>query len=130
MPISVLICNINLLCNKAFISKSLSSLLFHADERLWIFALRASVLELIFSIWFDGRKAIWSVKPAQQFRMETSHTCLKALLTYTLILWLLNSFDLPSYSSESRKRYTLRLLIHLEGEFWKLLLEWPVWGFA
>ena len=36
---------------------------------------------------------------------------LKALLTCTFIRSLLNSFDLPSYISESRKRYTSRLLL-------------------
>ena len=36
---------------------------------------------------------------------------LKALLICTFIPWLLNSFDLPSYRSELRKRYTLRLLL-------------------
>ena len=35
---------------------------------------------------------------------------LKALLTCTFIRSLLNSFDLPSYGSKPRKRYTLRLL--------------------
>ena len=35
---------------------------------------------------------------------------LKALLTCTFIRSLLNSFDLPSYSSISRKRCTLRLV--------------------
>ena len=34
----------------------------------------------------------------------------KALLTYAVIPSLFNSFDLPSYSSELRKRYTLKLL--------------------
>ena len=32
-------------------------------------------------------------------------------MTCSFILSLLNSFDLPSYSSESRKRYTLSLLL-------------------
>ena len=41
----------------------------------------------------------------------TKKIALKALLTCTFIRSLLNSFDLPSYSSESRKRYTLRLLL-------------------
>ena len=36
---------------------------------------------------------------------------LKALLTCTIIPWFLSSFDLPSYSSESRKKHTLRLLL-------------------
>ena len=35
---------------------------------------------------------------------------LKDLLTFTFILLLFNSFDLPTYISKSRKRYTLRLL--------------------
>ena len=35
---------------------------------------------------------------------------LKTLLTSTFICSLLNSFDLPSYISKWRKRYTLRLL--------------------
>ena len=34
---------------------------------------------------------------------------LKALLTCSFIPWLLNSFDLPSYSSESMKRFSLIL---------------------
>ena len=34
----------------------------------------------------------------------------KSSLIRTLLPWLLNSFDLPSYDLESRKRYTLRLL--------------------
>ena len=36
---------------------------------------------------------------------------LKPLLTCTFSPWLLDSFDMPSYSSESRKRYTLMLLL-------------------
>ena len=36
---------------------------------------------------------------------------LKALLPCTFICSLLISFDLPSYSSQLRKRYTLRLLL-------------------
>ena len=35
----------------------------------------------------------------------------KALLTFAVIPSLFNYFDLPSYSSELRKRYTLKLLL-------------------
>ena len=38
----------------------------------------------------------------------TKKQLLTTLLTCTFIRSLLNSFNLPSYSSESRKRYTLR----------------------
>ena len=46
------------------------------------------------------------------FEISTS-ACLEveAFLTCTFISLLLISFDLPSYSSESRKRYMLRLLL-------------------
>ena len=38
-------------------------------------------------------------------------TAFKALLTCNFIHLLLNSFDLPNCSSESRKRYTLKMLL-------------------
>ena len=63
----VLIFNISLLCNcyiKTFTPKSLSSQLFHADERLQIFVLGASVLGMISSMRLDGKKDIRSVKSA------------------------------------------------------------------
>ena len=40
-------------------------------------------------------------------------TILKAL--FSLIPWLLNSSDLPSFDSNSRKRYTVRLLSICQG---------------
>ena len=49
---------------KAFIPKSLSSQRFHVDERIYVFALRASVLGLITSMRLDGRKDIQSLKSA------------------------------------------------------------------
>ena len=47
----------------------------------------------------------------------------KATLTCILITWLLIFFDSPSYHSELRKRYKLRLLLmYFRGrDFWKLL---------
>ena len=42
---------------------------------------------------------------------------LRALLTCTFIPWLLNSFDFPSYSSEFKKRDTLRLLLIFSESF-------------
>lgn len=47
---------------KAFITKSLSSEHFHADERLQVFALKAFVLGLISLMRLDGRKDIQTVK--------------------------------------------------------------------
>ena len=43
---------------------------------------------------------------------------LKVVLTpaCTSMPWLLHSFDLPSYGSESRKSYTLKLLLMYLGE--------------
>ena len=52
---------------KAFILELLSSQCFHADERFWIFALRASVLGLITSMVLDGRRNICTVKSARSF---------------------------------------------------------------
>ena len=42
--------------------------------------------------------------------LVTKKIASKTLLTSTFIHLLLNSFDLPSYSSKSRKRYALKLL--------------------
>ena len=50
-------------------------------------------------------------------------------MTCSFILSLLNSFDLPSYSSESRKRYTLSLLLmclEVLGE-WFSCFPWIDW---
>ena len=50
-------------------------------------------------------------------------------MTCSFILSLLNSFDLPSYSSESRKRYTLSLLLmclEVLGE-WFSYFPWIDW---
>ena len=50
-------------------------------------------------------------------------------MTCSFILSLLNSFDLPSYSSESRKRYTLSLLLmclEVLGE-WFSCFRWIDW---
>ena len=56
---------------------------------------------------------------------------LKALLTCTFILWLLNSFDLLSYRSESNKRYILSQMCLERGECWRLLCQvrgkWLSW---
>ena len=50
-------------------------------------------------------------------------------MTCSFIFSLLNSFDLPSYSSESRKRYTLSLLLmclEVLGE-WFSCFPWIDW---
>ena len=47
---------------KTFIPKSMFFQLFNVDKRLSVFALSASGLGLISSIWVDGRKVIQSVK--------------------------------------------------------------------
>ena len=41
---------------------------------------------------------------------------LKVLLTSTFVPSLLNSSDLPNYSSESTERYTLRVCLEAQGE--------------
>ena len=60
----------------AFTPKSfLPFQLFHADVRFWVFALRASGLELNSSMMLDGRKHIQSVKSAN-FAFRSLSPCL------------------------------------------------------
>ena len=61
---------------KTFITKSLSSQPFNADERLLVFALRASLLGMISAMRLDGKKDIKAVKSAR----SVLHTELKSCI--------------------------------------------------
>ena len=73
---------------QTFTPVSLSSQHFHADERLYIFALRASVLGLISSMTLDGRKDIhwnWNFGIGMLYFMvtkiiEKKSICIKCII--------------------------------------------------
>ena len=52
----------------------------------------------------------------------------KSSLIRTFIPWLLNSFDLPNYVSESRKSYTPKLLAGSFGSCFACRGKWLTWG--
>ena len=58
------------------------------------------------------------------FLMTKNNMAFKFVFIFNF--WLLNSFDLPSYDSELRKRYTLRLFMMCLEE--RSFGSCPVWG--
>ena len=59
------------------------------------------------------------------FWWQKKNIAFKFLLTFNP--WLLNSFDLPSYGSELKKRHTITLFSMWGEQFWKLFCQWE-WG--
>ena len=96
--------------------RSCISLLFiiHAESMCWSSSISDLHLRQRFS-------SISKIKPINsEHHKFDNFLAFKPFLTCNFILWVLNSFDLPSYGSESRKRYSLKQLVSLmrgEEEF-------------